>query len=205
MFYTPTKKHVKLHLGNQNEPCVYFLETTLFGNNPVLQLRSGDSKNDPVVAFFRVSGTIREPQLLIGSGDCEHIPESELTREDLRRDRVSFLRNNYQFATSVGSKERKTYNWKRDEEQWGKNVYHCTDDNDQLVATLLCGALLNWNKCGEVKMIEGLAKELEEFLMMGALGIWASEALGSFFSGYTDKQDTADDTSGHVPPNGEKH
>ncbi|KAL6715835.1 hypothetical protein ACLMJK_006796 [Lecanora helva] len=184
MYYTTSRLNVRLHLGS---PCVYYCQGTILTNKPQLQLRSGDSKSAPMVAFAKLHLTSRN--LLIGSGDYQRDSEDKLVWEEIRREKLRLVRSDYEFDTAIGSGTRRTYSWKRDMESAMKTVYRCVDETGQVVISLLSGGMFNWKKGGEIEIVQGLDKSLEELLIVSALGIWAAEAGWSVFKGYPSGKD----------------
>ena len=95
------------------------------------------------------------------------------------------MRSDYEFETSVGNDAgtRRTYGW-RVEKSMVKTVYKCVDDEGQVVANLLSGGMANWQKGGELEVVEGLEEKLEQMLIVSALAIWVAEVGWSVFRGY---------------------
>ncbi len=189
LYYTASRSNVKLHLGSSSGPCMYYGESTLLTTKPQLQLRSGDSKNAPVVAVAKLHYTSRH--VLLGCGDYQDDTEQSLVWEEMRREKFRLQRSDYEFDTSVGLESRRTFGWKVDK-HLTKTVYRCVDDGGQLVASMSSGGMFNWKKGGEIEIAEGLDKRLEELLIVSALAIWASEAGWSVFKGYGQRQDGAE-------------
>ena len=124
----------------------------------------------------------------MGLGDCDNDPAIQLTWEELRRERNSLRRSDYEFSASIGSSgPRQTYRWRRDKQHYAKTIYECVDDSGQVVAQLLSGGFYNFNKGGETKVVEGLGVELEALLIISALAVWVFEAGWSVFQGYPSK------------------
>ena len=182
MYYTTSRLNVKLHLGASSAPCTYYGEFSYLTNKPQIQLRSGNSKSAPMVAFAKVHYTSRN--LLIGLGDYQKDPGEKLILEEMRRDKFRLVRSDYEFETSVGSGPRRTYGWRRDKESLYKTVYRCVDDAGEVIVSLFSGGFCNWKKGGEIVIVDGLDKELEEFLLASTLAIWAAEAGWSVHKGY---------------------
>lgn len=183
LYYTTSMTNFRLHLGHSSGPCMYYGEFSYFTNKPQIQLREGDSKAAPMVAFAKLHFTSRN--LLIGLGDYQKDPEERLVWEELRREKFRLQRSDYEFDTSVGSRARRTYSWRRDKEHLMKTVYRCVDDAGQVVVSMLSGGMLNWKKGGEIEIVQDLEKALEELLMVSAIAIWAAEAGWSVFKGYS--------------------
>lgn len=189
-YYTTSRTNIKLDLGSSSEPCVYYGESTFLTNKPQIQLRSGDSKSSPMVAFAKIHLTSRH--VLLGSGDCQKDPEQSLVWEEMRRDKSRLQRGDYQFGTSVGLGPRKTYSW-RVEKHLTKTVYRCVDDAGHIIASMLSGGMFNWRKAGEMEIAEGLEdRRLGELLIVSALAIGWLEAGWSLFPGYSSGHNGAD-------------
>lgn len=181
LYYTPSMTNLKLLLGSSSGPCTYFMESSILTRKPQIQLRHGDSKSCPMVAFARLQTTSRH--MLLGSGDYQKDPEERLVWEELHRAKHVMRRSDYEFGTSIGSGigsgPRRTYSWKKDMEKVSATVYACVDESGEVVARMLSGGAFNWDKGGEIKVAEGLEKGLEELLLVSALALWAAEALMS--------------------------
>lgn len=185
MYYTTSRMNVKLHLGSSSEPCVYYGETSILTSKPNIQLRLGDSKSSPMVAFARVHVITRN--IGLGLGNFQKDAERILVWEDMRRKKLRLVRSDYEFETPAELGPRRTYGWRVDKHMT-KTIYRCVDDARQNVANLLSGGMANWRKGGEIEMAEGLEKRLEELLIVSALAIWAAEAGWSVFPGYSKGQ-----------------
>lgn len=190
IYYTTSRTNAKLHLGSFPKPCVYYMESNFTTSKPQLQLRSGDSKSAPMVAFAKIHLTSRH--ILLGSGDYQKDSEDALAWEEMRREKFRLVRSDYEFDTSLGSGVRRTYGW-RVENYRHKTIYKCVDDAGQIVATLLSGGMYNWRKGGEIEIAEGLEAELEALLIVSALAIWTAEAGWSVCPGYSSGQDKVKD------------
>ena len=193
MYYTTSRTNVKLHLGSSSSPCLYYGETGFLSTmtKPQIQLRAGDSKSAPMVAFAKVFYTSRHIKL--GTGDYQRGPEDQLVWEEMRRKRLRLLRSDYEFDyTSDAGRggSRRTYGW-RVEKHYMKTLYKCVDDVGQVVASLRSGGVYNWSKGAEVDVADGLEPRLEHLLIVGALAIFTVEAGWSFFQGYKGGQGSA--------------
>lgn len=185
MYYTTSRMNVKLHLGSSSGPCAYYVHSVLLSKQPQLQLRAGNSKHGPMVAFARAHYTSRH--MTIGSGDYEKDADVDLSWEELRREQNVLRRGDYEFATSVEAGPRRTYRWRRDRGQLMKTVYECVDESGRVVAEMLSGGMYNFSKGGEIKVVEGLGKKVEELFIVSALAIWVFEAGWSVRQGYSSK------------------
>ena len=177
MYYTTSRLNVKLYLGPSSGPCVYYGESTVLTNKPMIQLRSGDSKSAPAVAYAKIQYLSRH--VLLASGDYQ---------EEMRRNKNRMARGDYEFGMPDAQGRRRTYSWKV-ENHYAKTIYRCVDEDGQVVANMLSGGMSNWKKGGEIEVTEGLEKRLEEVLIVSALGIWAAEAGWSVFKGYGGDKD----------------
>ncbi len=189
MQYTTSRLNCRLHVGSMAGPVAYYLHTRVAVRAPQLLLRRGDAKTAPVAAFCRLQTTSRHA--LVGRGDCEAQPERELVWEELRRDRNSLHRSDYQFGTSEGGggrAGRAEFAWRKDRARLNRTVYDCVDEDGNVVARMLSGGAFNWRRGGDVEILEGLPQGLEEFLLITAIGIWAYEALSyqSLLQGFSD-------------------
>ena len=183
MYYTTSRTNVRLHLGtSRSAPCVYYGESTFVPTSkPNIELRAGASKTSPAVAFAKIHVTSRNVQL--GLGDYRQ--GDGLACEEMRRERFRLARSHYEFETDVGSDggARRTFGW-RVEKYYAKTIYQCVDEDGRVVASLRSGGMFNWSKGGEIDVVEGFERRLEELLIVSALAIFAAEAGWSVFSGY---------------------
>ncbi|KAI9713961.1 MAG: hypothetical protein M1820_000691 [Bogoriella megaspora] len=186
MYYTAFKNNVKLYLGSSSDPCTYYGKTTVMTKNPTIQLRSDDSPAGLTVAFAKFSWVSRH--ILLGSGDNARIAEDKIVWEKMNREKNKLRRSHYVFSTSVGSESgaRREYRWRRDMDRLASTAYKCVDDQGDVVANMLSGGFFNWKKGGEIELADGVPKDLEELLIVGALAIWVAEACGSMFQAYAD-------------------
>ena len=189
MYYTTSRTNVKLRLGSSSGPCIYYGETSFLTTmtKPQIQLRSGDSKSAPMVAFAKVHYTSRHMQL--GTGDYQRDPEESLVWEEMRREKFMLQRSDYEFdyTSAAGHGSKRTYGW-RVEKHYMKTVYECVDDAGQVVARLRSGGMYNWSKGGEIDVADGLETRLEHLLVVGAVAIFTAEACWSVFPGYKSGQ-----------------
>ncbi|KAH9909285.1 hypothetical protein F4778DRAFT_716083 [Xylariomycetidae sp. FL2044] len=180
MYYTTSRMHCRLHLGSKSSPPAYYLETNISLTNPQLLLRRGDSKQAPMVAFCKMPAL--SWSLLLGKGDYK--TQAKPVWEELSREKNSLHRSDYLLATAEGSVgggetgEKTKYRWRKDKSKKLKTVYECVAEGDgRVVARMFSGGALNFNKGGEIEVVEGLSQGLEETLLMSASSIWAVEAL----------------------------
>ena len=141
-----------------------------------------------MVAFTRLHITSRD--LEIGSGDYK----DDAVFERMRREKFRLVRSDYEFDTALGSpsSSRRTFGWRREKGNMTSTVYQCVDDKGQTIVNLRSGGFFNWKKGGEIEVVEGLQKELEELLLASALGIFVAEAGWSVFQGYESGKKEAD-------------
>ena len=185
MYYTTSRTNVRLHLGTSPAaPCVYYGECTFMPTTkPNLKLRAGSTKRSPEVAFAKIHITSRNVQL--GLGDYREGGGDGVVCEEMRRERFRLARSHYEFETDVGSGDgkRRTFGW-RVENHYAKTIYQCVDEGGRVMANLRSGGMFNWAKGGEIDVVEGLERRLEELFIVSALSIFAAEAGWSVFSGY---------------------
>ena len=116
----------------------------------------------------------------------------QIAWDELLRDKNPLRRSDYHFSTSVGDTSemgniKKIFCWRKNKEKILCTVYECVDEDGNIVARLFSGGAFNWKKGGEFDIAEGLNQDLEEYLIMSSLAIWAMEALNyqSLLSGFS--------------------
>ena len=72
------------------------------------------------------------------------------------------------------------------------------DGSGRNVANMYSGGFVNWRKGGEIEIVEGVDKGLEEMLIISALAIWIAEASWSALQGYEKGGGKSRKTSGSV-------
>ena len=188
IYYTTSRLNAKLHLESASGPCTYYAESKLLTTKPSFLLRAGNSKSAPVVASAKLAYLDRN--ILLGCGDSQSEISENLTWEVMRRGQMRLMRSDYEFETSIGTSvpgERTRYRWqvtKENLEHYFKTLYRCFDDRGRIVASMRSGGMTNLRKGGEIDIAQNLEKELEDLLVVSALGIWAAEAGWSVFQGY---------------------
>ena len=183
MYYTTSRCNVTLHLGlsSSSSPPTYYGKCSICAyvtNKPHIQLKAGETRSAPVVAAAKLHTTSRNIQLGVGG------PAGSIVWEDMRREKLRLKRSDYEFDTSLAEAgTQKSYSWGR-EKVMARTVYKCMDDEGKVVATLSSGGMVNWKKAGEIEVVEGMDKPLEQLLILGALAIWYAEAGWSLRQGY---------------------
>ena len=197
-----------LHLGSSKTPPVYFFQSKISRSLPQLYLRrcvaGEDEKSGPVVNFARLPSTSRHMLLGRGTYSKEADDAGQIAWEELTRDKNMLHRSDYHFSTSVGDTSalgnaKTPFRWRKNMERLLSTVYDCVNEKTgDVVARLFSGGAFDMKKGGEFDVAEGLSRDLEEYLIMSSIAIWASEALnyGSLLSGFSssskedrDKQD----------------
>ncbi|KAL9090512.1 MAG: hypothetical protein Q9165_005273 [Trypethelium subeluteriae] len=185
MYYTASRTNVTLHLGSSSTPATYYAGTALMTTSPSVRLHSGN-QSGPVLSIAKFRWTSRHSHLALGDPGKEPESGDQSVWEKMTREKSVLRCSDYTFATSVGSDlgKRREFRWRKDMGKRLSNVYQCLDQEGRVVASMLSGGFFNWKKGGEIEMDEGLPKELEELLIVSALGIWAAEAGSAMSKGY---------------------
>ena len=186
MFYTPSRTNVTLHLdSSSSSPPLYYASVTVMAIYPTVQLHRGD-RSGPIASTAKFRWTSRHVHLGLNDPNGKPGSTDGMAWEEMSREKNCLHRSDYVLATSVGSTTGKKmgYRWRQDRSKLVSNVYRCEDDEGRVIGSMLSGGYFNWKKGGEIEMEEGLQKELEELLIVGALAIWVEEAAGSVWKGY---------------------
>ncbi|KAF2236973.1 hypothetical protein EV356DRAFT_497242 [Viridothelium virens] len=185
MYYTASRTNVTLHLGSSSTPSSYYAGTALMTASPSVRLHSGD-QSGPVLSIAKFRWTSRHSHLALGDPDKEPETGDQTVWEKMTREKNVLRRSDYTFATSAGSDlgKRREFRWSKDTGKLMSNVYNCLDQEGQVVASMLSGGFFNWKKGGEIEIDDGLSKELQELLIVSALGIWCAEACSAMTKGY---------------------
>ena len=189
-----------LHLGSSKTPPLYFFQSKMSLSSPQLFLRrcipGEDEKSGPVVNFARIRTTSRHMVMGTGAYSKQADDAGQIAWEELTRDKNSLRRSDYHFNTSAGDNselgnKKTSFCWRKNMDKKLSTVYECIKEDGIVVARLFSGGAFNWKKGGEFDVAEGLNKELEEYLIMSALAIWAMEALNyqSLLSGFSEGKD----------------
>lgn len=193
MYYTTSRMNLNIHDGPRSTPAIYYMESACSMSKLLLFLRRGDAKTSPMVAFAKLLMTSRHMQ--IGKGDCRSHAGEQIVCEELRREKNILACSDYHFGTSEGddSGNRAEFDWRKNRHKWAKTVYDCVDGDGRTVAKMFSGGGLNWQKGGEIEVLEELDGGLQEMLIVSALAIWTMEALNykSLLQGFSsgDKKD----------------
>ncbi|RYP55903.1 hypothetical protein DL769_010028 [Monosporascus sp. CRB-8-3] len=188
MYYTVAYLNANIEIIWSQNHASYFFQWRLWSlSSPQLLLRRGDSKKGPIINFAKYSPISRTIEL--GKGDYTKQSKSQLTWEELRRDKNFLHRSDYHFTTAEGSKtgDTVTFCWRKNKQKFLRTVYNCVDEDRREVAKLFSGGMVNVAKAAEIDLLVGLDQALKEFLLMSALAVWAMESmeLRSILPGYT--------------------
>ncbi|KAI4126726.1 MAG: hypothetical protein LQ341_006850 [Variospora aurantia] len=189
MYYTASRMNVKLHKDDASTPAVYYLKSVYSWTKLMLELRRGDTKASPMIAFAKLRMTSRHVQIGKGDNYSQQGPDNQIAWDELRRAKNIFCRSDYHFSTAEGSEmgKKTEFDWRKDRGKVAATVYDCVDKTGRAVAKMFSGGALNWSKAGEIEVAEeGLDEGLKEMLITSALAIWAMEAFAyqSVFQGY---------------------
>ncbi|KAI9892921.1 MAG: hypothetical protein M1814_001080 [Vezdaea aestivalis] len=198
LYYTTSRTNARLHLDSASGPCVYYARSCIFTKTGHFQLRAGDNKEAPIVASIKGEWSLHN--VLLGFGDYKQDHEEGLVWEQMRREQNPFKCSDYLFGSSFESPVggRKYYRWRKDTTKPAKTVYTCVDDEGKTMARLLSGGMLNWQKGGEIEVVDNLEKRVEELFLISGLGVWIEEAHRSVRQGFDGKPEAVGQDAGVV-------
>lgn len=181
VYNTGTRINFRVHDGGSKSPVIYYVNNSTFTpGTPDVQVRQGDEKSGPIVAFGKFHNLSGHVTLGIGAPDGQPAPIFEELKKESR-----LTHSEYVFETNfTPDGQRHKYIWRR---TIGKGLfanYACLDSGTgQLVAYFAKTGAKSAKKVGRLCLTAQTRPELDRLLLVSWFAMREKENRNAWYVG----------------------